>query len=542
MSATYGNLNIANAWEAIADQIGDLPAISTLETSTTWKEFERNSASLARTFYEKGLKRDSKVAFYCYNGPEYLEGQFAAFKLRAIPANVNYRYLDEELAYILNNSDAEAILFDSSLTERVDSVRAKCPKLKAFVRIGEGANEDWFMSYKDAISNDPLERFERSSDDLWFLYTGGTTGSPKAVMWSHSGLIGGMGETFRSLGEEIPETPHDAGDLAKRVTGSGKEIRQLCAAPLMHGTSSLTALSTHMHGGLVATLASKTFNAKELWETVEKFKITMLTIVGDAFARPMIDELERSVADSRSWDISSLRLVMSSGVMFSAPLKERLLNLHSCTILDALGSSEGTGMGKQVTSRKRKDTGTARFYLGKHTKVLREDGQEVEPGSKQIGKLALGYPLPVGYYKDHEKTEETFPTINGRRWSIPGDWASVEKDGSITLLGRGSECINTGGEKVFPEEVEEALKINPKIIDCNVVGLPDDRWGEAVAAVVEIKDGEIISELEIINDAKKRLAGYKVPKSIVFVEKLKRGPNGKSDYRWARKTAENAPI
>ncbi len=539
MSAKYGNLNIATAWEAITDQIGDLPAISTFETSRTWEEFEKNSASLARTLSEKGLKRDSKVAFYCYNGPEYLEGQFAAFKIRAIPANVNYRYLDEELAYILNNADAEAILFDSSLSERVESVRGKCPKLKAFVRIGEGSKEDWIINYKEAISNEPLNRVERSGDDLWFLYTGGTTGSPKAVMWSHSGLIGGMGETFRSLGEKIPENPREAGDIAKRITHSGKEIRQLCAAPLMHGTSSLTALSTHTHGGLVATLSSRTFNPAELWEMVEKCRITMLTIVGDAFARPMIDELETSIENSKSWDISSLRLVMSSGVMFSAPLKERLLNMHNCTILDALGSSEGTGMGKQVTSRKRKDTGTARFYLGEHTRVITEDGQELKPGSKQIGKLALGYPLPVGYYKDPEKTEKTFPTINGRRWSIPGDWASVEKDGSITLLGRGSECINTGGEKVFPEEVEEALKINPAVIDCNVVGLPDDRWGEAVTAVVEVRSGETISELEIINDAKKRLAGYKVPKSVVFVEKLKRGPNGKSDYRWARDRAEN---
>ena len=540
MSATYGNLNIATAWEAISDQIGDLTAIYSGENSESWEEFEKRSASLAKTFSEKGLKRDSKVAFYCYNGPEYLEGQFAAFKIRAIPANVNYRYLDEELAYILNNADAEALLFDSSLTERVDSVRSRCPKLKVFVRIGEGSSEDWITNYEDAVNNGPLPRIERSGDDLWFLYTGGTTGSPKAVMWSHAGLMGGMAETFRSLGEKVPENFEEAAEIAKRVTGEGKEIRQLCAAPLMHGTSSLTALGTHMHGGLVATLSSRTFDPKELWEMVEKCKITMLTIVGDAFARPMIDELEDSLKSDTVWDLSSLRLVMSSGVMFSAPLKERLLDLHSCTILDALGSSEGTGMGKQVTSRRKKDTGTARFFLGEHTRVLSEDGEEIEPGSEKIGKLALGYPLPVGYYKDPEKTELTFPTINGRRWSIPGDWATIEKDGSITLLGRGSECINTGGEKVFPEEVEEALKINSLVVDCNVVGLPDDRWGQAVTAVVEVKKGETLKEVELLNDVKERLAGYKVPKSVIFVEKLKRGPNGKSDYRWARETAESS--
>ncbi|MCH2408384.1 MAG: AMP-binding protein [Acidimicrobiales bacterium] len=540
MSATYGNLNIATAWEAISDQIGDLTAIYSGENSESWEEFEKRSASLAKTFSEKGLKRDSKVAFYCYNGPEYLEGQFAAFKIRAIPANVNYRYLDEELAYILNNADAEALLFDSSLTERVDSVRSRCPKLKVFLRVGEGPSEDWITNYEDAVNNDPLPRIERSGDDLWFLYTGGTTGSPKAVMWSHAGLMGGMAETFRSLGEKVPENFEEAAEIAKRVTGEGKEIRQLCAAPLMHGTSSLTALGTHMHGGLVATLSSRTFDPKELWEMVEKCKITMLTIVGDAFARPMIDELEDSLKSDTVWDLSSLRLVMSSGVMFSAPLKERLLDLHSCTILDALGSSEGTGMGKQVTSRRKKDTGTARFFLGEHTRVLSEDGEEIEPGSEKIGKLALGYPLPVGYYKDPEKTELTFPTINGRRWSIPGDWATIEKDGSITLLGRGSECINTGGEKVFPEEVEEALKINSLVVDCNVVGLPDDRWGQAVTAVVEVKKGETLKEVELLNDVKERLAGYKVPKSVIFVEKLKRGPNGKSDYRWARETAESS--
>ena len=539
MSTTYGNLNIATAWEAISDEIGDLTAISSSENSESWEEFEKRSASLAKTFSEKGLKRDSKVAFYCYNGSEYLEGQFAAFKIRAIPANVNYRYLDEELAYILNNADAEAVLFDSSLTERVDSVRSRCPKLKVFVRIGEGFSQDWITNYEDAVNNDPLPRIDRSGDDLWFLYTGGTTGSPKAVMWSHAGLMGGMTETFRSLGEKVPESFEEAAKVAKRVTGEGKEIRQLCAAPLMHGTSSLTALGTHMHGGLVATLSSRTFDPKELWEMVEKRRITMLTIVGDAFARPMIDELEASLESGNARDISSLRLVMSSGVMFSAPLKERLLDLHSCTILDALGSSEGTGMGKQVTSRRKKDTGTARFFLGEHTRVISEDGEEIEPGSEKTGKLALGYPLPVGYYKDPEKTESTFPTINGRRWSIPGDWASVEKDGSITLLGRGSECINTGGEKVFPEEVEEALKINPLVVDCNVVGLPDERWGQAVTAVVEVESGETLEAVELLNDVKERLAGYKVPKSVVFVEKLKRGPNGKSDYRWARETAQS---
>ena len=310
----------------------------------------------------------------------------------------------------------------------------------------------------------------------------------------------------------------------------------------MHGTSGLSSLATLTHGGMIATLGQGSFDPDELWTVVESEKITMVTIVGDAFARPMLDSLDRASSAGRSWDLSTLRLLLSSGVMFSAPVKAGLLAHHDCTIVDVLGSSEGTGMGSQVTSRELRDAGTARFSLGERARVFNDDGQDVVPGSGERGRLALGDPIPLGYYKDPEKTEETFPVIGGRRWSIPGDWATVETDGSITLLGRGSACINTGGEKVYPEEVEEAIKEHPGVADCNVVGLPDERWGQAVAAVVELNaaNGEAIDEEALNRYSRTVLAGYKVPKRILLVDLIRRGPNGKPDYRWAREVLEGS--
>jgi fatty-acyl-CoA synthase len=532
-----GDLNLATVWEAVADAIGDSPAIAFEGRRTSWKDFEDRAARLAGFLTEYGLGPDSKTALYCYNGAEYSEAQFGVLKLRAVPANVNYRYVGAELAYVLENADAEAVFFDHTLADRVAEVQGSCPALRVAVQVGGEEVPDWAVGYEEAISVERMPRLDRSSDDLWFLYTGGTTGEPKAVMWSHRELFAGMEETFRSLGEDVPATPSEAGRIASTVIKEGREIRQLCAAPLMHGTSGLTALATHSHGGLIASLVSRNFDPTELWDVVEAEKITMVAMVGDAFGRPMIEALDRAQAEGKSWDLSSLRLVLSSGVMFGAPLKQRLLDHHRCTIVDTLGSSEGTGMGKQITSRSRRDRGTARFLLGEHTRVFTDDGREVTAGSGERGRLALGRPLPVGYYKDPTKTAATFPTINGRRWSIPGDWATVEADGSVTLLGRGSECINTGGEKVYPEEVEEALKLNSAVSDCTVVGATDERWGQAVTAVVQLNEPGTVDGEALRADVRQRLAGYKVPKRVVFVDRIQRGPNGKSDYRWAREIA-----
>ena len=540
MSAAGPTLNIATAWEAVADTVGDQTAVTVGGVATSWSDYDHRAACLAETLRSHGLEAGSKVALYCFNGSQYPEAQFAAFKLRAVPANVNYRYLGDELAYVLENSDAEALFFDASLADRVDEVRGRFPELKALVQTGGDGAPPWAISYEEALSSPPMQRINRTGEDLWFLYTGGTTGMPKAVMWTHDSLFANMARTFASLGEEMPATPAEAAAIAGRIAQAGNRIRQLCAAPLMHGTSGLSSLGTLSHGGMIATLSPGSFDPDELWSVVESERITMLTIVGDAFARPMLDSLDRAAAEERLWDLSSLRLVLSSGVMFSAPVKAGILAHHDCTVVDVLGSSEGTGMGSQVTSRELKDAGTARFTLGDRARVFNDKGLDVVPGSGERGRLALGEPIPLGYYKDQIKTDETFPMIGGRRWSVPGDWATVEADGSITLLGRGSACINTGGEKVYPEEVEEALKEHPGVVDCNVVGVADERWGQAVVAVVELSGrdtaGGNIEELE--RHAREVLAGYKVPKRILVVDRIQRGPNGKPDYKWARELLE----
>ncbi len=540
MGEIDGRLNLASAWEAITDEVGDSTAVSVAGRHYSWTDFDDRAARLAGTMLEHGLGPDSKVALYLYNGNEYPEAQYAAFKVRGIPANVNYRYTGDELAYILENSDAEAIFFDHTLADRLEAVRDRCPMLRLAVQVGGGEVPDWALGYEEAVSADPMPRIDRSGSDLWFLYTGGTTGMPKAVMWDHTNLLGSMEATFRPFRLPVPSTPAEAAATARRVADAGKEIRQLCAAPLMHGTSGIPGLATLSHGGMLSTLSSRAFDADELWRIVELDRITMVTMVGDAFGRPMVESLDRASAEGRMPDLSSLRLLLSSGVMFSAATKEAMLDHHGCTIVDSLGSSEGTGMASQVMSRRRRDTATARFRLGEHTRVLTDEGIDVQPGSGERGQIALGWPLPLGYFKDPAKTEEAFPMVAGRRWSIPGDWATVEADGTITLLGRGSACINTGGEKVFPEEVEEALKELDAVVDCNVVGLDDDRWSQAVTAVVELTAPGAADADELRAGVRERLAGYKVPKRIVLVDRVERSPNGKTDYRWAKSVAEAA--
>ena len=540
MGEIDGRLNLASAWEAIADEVGDSTAVSVAGRHYSWTDFDDRAARLAGMMLEHGLGPDSKVALYLYNGNEYPEAQYAAFKVRGIPANVNYRYTGDELAYILENSDAEAIFFDHTLADRLEAVRDRCPMLRLAVQVGGGEVPDWALGYEEAVSADPMPRIDRSGSDLWFLYTGGTTGMPKAVMWDHTNLLGSMEATFRPFRLPVPSTPAEAAATARSVADAGKEIRQLCAAPLMHGTSGIPGLATLSHGGMLSTLSSRAFDADELWRIVELDRITMVTMVGDAFGRPMVESLDRASAEGRMPDLSSLRLLLSSGVMFSAATKEAMLDHHGCTIVDSLGSSEGTGMASQVMSRRRRDTATARFRLGEHTRVLTDEGIDVQPGSGERGRIALGWPLPLGYFKDPAKTEEAFPMVAGRRWSIPGDWATVEADGTITLLGRGSACINTGGEKVFPEEVEEALKELDAVVDCNVVGLDDDRWGQAVTAVVELTAPGAADADELRAGVRERLAGYKVPKRIVLVDRVERSPNGKTDYRWAKSVAEAA--
>jgi fatty-acyl-CoA synthase len=384
-----------------------------------------------------------------------------------------------------------------------------------------------------------MKPIDRSAEDLWLLYTGGTTGLPKGVMWPHRSLLGSSTATFAAIKRPVPTSIEGVIDAARSFHELGKALRVLPAAPLMHGTAALTSMAVLSSGGAVVTLASKSFDADEMCEAVQRHRVSQLTIVGDAFARPILEALERAESGGHPYDLSSLRVILSSGVMWSQPVKAALHRWCTATLADALGSSEGIGFASAIARRGERAT-TGQFRLGENARVIDEEGNDVVPGSATRGLLAVGGPIPVGYYKDPVKTAATFRTIDGRVWSIPGDFATVDADGTVQLLGRGSACINTAGEKVYPEEVEEVLKLHAGVVDANVLGVPDEKWGQAVVAVVSTASGAVPSEAELIAHVKEHLSGYKCPKRVVLVDVVQRGPNGKADYRWAADCVQEA--
>ncbi|MBC8188047.1 MAG: AMP-binding protein [Proteobacteria bacterium] len=533
-------INLATAWEAISDEIPDADALLCGETRRSWREYDDRAARVASVLAAAEIPIAANVGLALYNGTDYCEIQFACFKRRATPFNVNFRYTAKELHSLLEGADAQALFFDYSLVDSIAEIRDSLPKLRLLIQVGGDSTPDWASSLETLIAqSEPAPRIDRSSDDLWILFTGGTTGNPKGVMWPHGNLIQGMKATYRGLKQETPQTIPELVESVRDIKASGRVTRQLAAAPLMHGTSGIAALTTHLTGGAVITLEERSFSGRALFECVERHRATHLTIVGDAFSRPMLEALEAARDRDESYDLSSIFLILSSGVMWSAPIKERLIEFNPrMRLLDSLGSSEGMGFASKLESKGKAAT-TARFSLGEFTKVINDEGMEVGPGSGERGRLALGGPLPTGYYNDPEKSEETWPTLDGRRYSIPGDYATVEADGTITLLGRGSACINSGGEKIYPEEVEEALKLHASVADRNVVGVPDERWGQAITAVVQLSDSTI-EDKALIQSVRENLAAYKAPKHIVRVEAFERHANGKSNYRWATSTAIKA--
>jgi 3-oxocholest-4-en-26-oate---CoA ligase len=539
-AAMSETMNLASAWEAVADELGDEPALVHGDVVRTWREFDEVAARVAGHLTAAGLGPDSKVAFYLYNSNEYLEATFGAFKARCVPVNVNYRYLEAELHHLLENSDAEAVVVSAELVGRLDHVRADLPLIRTVLCVGASEAHpvpDWAVDWDDAVAAaTPMPRIDRSPEDLWFLYTGGTTGMPKGVMWPHRSLMGAAAPTFRAIRSDVPTDPAGFAAAARTFHRSGRAVRLLPAAPLMHGTSAISSIGVLCAGGCIVTLTARSLDAHELCRTVQDRRVTQLTIVGDAFATPVLGALEEAAEVGRPYDLSSLTMIISSGVIWSQPVKDALLEwVPEVLLADLLGSSEGVGFGNSVAKRGR-PASTASFRLGEHARVFTEDGVEVQAGSGVTGVLAVGGPIPVGYYKDPDKTAGTFRTFGGRVWSVPGDFATVEEDGTIRLLGRGSVCINTAGEKVFPEEVEEVLKLHPAVRDANVVGLPDEKWGQSVTGVVSLAEGREDSpglRAEIIAGTKEHLAGYKCPKRLVVVDAVRRGPNGKADYRWA---------
>ena len=530
-------LSYATLWEAIADKIGDEDAIVTGTNRRTWTEYENRASRLAKAFSEAGLGVGSKIGIYLWNGNEYLESQFAGMKIRGVPININYRYLDEELLYLLDNSDAEALVFHTSLSDRVARVKDRAKGVRLWIEVDDGGDSlPGAVAYEGVIAgHDPAPRITRDPTDLYMLYTGGTTGMPKGVMYETGGMLQSfIGILFPMLGLGLPEV-RDIPELVARITKEGRGVVSIPTCPLMHGTGMwLGAMLPHCAGARVVMLEGRSFDAKELLQKIAAERATQLVIVGDAFAKPILAALEESRDADSTVDLSSVQLMISSGVMWTREVKQALLEWHDFMLVDAMGSTEGS-MGTQITTRGNVGE-TAKFAMGPATKVFTEDGREVQPGSGESGMVAAGGAVPIGYYKDEEKSRATFREIDGVRYSFPGDWARVEADGTLTLLGRGSNCINTAGEKVYPEEVEEAVKAHEDVFDCLVVGVDDEKFGQRVTGVVSLHSGKSVSSDTLRAFTKTKLAGYKIPKQLFVVDHVERAPNGKADYKWARET------
>ncbi|MEX1105513.1 MAG: acyl-CoA synthetase [Ilumatobacteraceae bacterium] len=529
---TDTNWNLADIWEAVAARVPTRPAQIQGERVISWAEFERRADALAADFVAAGLTHQSKVACYLYNAPEYLETMFAAFKAAMAPVNTNYRYGPDEITYLFDNADAEAVVFHACFTDLVEQVRDGLPKVKRWYVVADetGTGPAWATSYEQVATSDATLgdlAWQRSGDDLLLLYTGGTTGMPKGVMWRQDDLFNVLGAGGSPITGVPPAT--DIADLVGRIDPAQPGPVMLVACPLMHGTGQFTAINNMGNGGAIVSLVNRKFSVHELFQTIQDRGVSSLVIVGQAFAGPMLDDLD---AEPGRFDLSSLMLVASSGVMWSRENKDGLLrHLPQVLLFDSFGSSEAVGMGGSVSAAGAAQE-TAKFALGPTCAVFGDDGQRVEPGSGEQGMVAVGGFIPLGYYKDEVKSAATFRTFEGRRWSVPGDFAEVNADGSLKLLGRGSVCINTGGEKVFPEEVEEALKKHPAVRDAVAVGLPDPRFGETICAVVEAEQGAQLPTLaDLAEHVKQHLAAYKAPRHLVVVDTIGRAPNGKVDYK-----------
>ena len=549
--------NLASIWETVADAVPDAPAVVQGERTVSWEAFDARADGVADWLVGIGarasdpthrerdvsgarLRSQDKVALYLHNGPEYLEACYAAFKAGLVPVNTNYRYADDELAYLWDNADAVAVVFHASLADHVERLRPRLPGVRGWLWVDDGpltgggpsVCPPWATPYEEAAaagSGRFQPRWGRGPDDLLMIYTGGTTGMPKGVMWRQDDLVRGIiGATSRRF-----RGPADYETLAQGLTRPGRV--GLPACPLMHGTGWFSALALLSTGGSVVLLEGRHFDAEELLDTYQRQRVYVSAIVGDALAKPMVAALD---GHPGRWELDDLQVLNSSGVMWSAPVKRRLLeHLPHLQLVDNFGSSEAMGMAQSVTTST-ETAQTASFKVSGRTRVIGDDDRDVVPGSGQVGRVAVRGHQPLGYYKDPEKSAQTFVVIDGDRYSIPGDYASVAADGTLELLGRGSVCINTGGEKVFPEEVEEVIKTHLGVADAVVVGIPHDRFGESVTAVVEpTGPSSAIDEAALIDHVKTHLASYKAPRRIVTIDSIGRAANGKVDYKRLRQHA-----
>ncbi len=533
------NLDFASVWEMISDIIPENDALISGTEVVSWKDYDLMSSKIATALTQAGLSASSKAGLYLNNSNEYLVGQNAIFKIGGVPINVNYRYVAEELIYLLDNSDSEAVFYHACYSSRIKEISSSLPNIKAWIEVADDTESNFSgaLKYEELLENcEPMQRIQRDPNTIYMLYTGGTTGMPKGVMYKQGEFLVFLFRTLKAMGYDVPE---DINNLEEQINEFKKDnsfIKSLIGCPLMHGTGMwLGAFLPLLLGGTAITSKNLGFDANQLWTQVEDTKTSNIVIVGDAFAKPMLDALDKANENGTPYDLSSVKVIISSGVMWSEEVKNGLLKHHDMQLMDTMGSTEG-GMGSSVSTRDNPPK-TAKFSINPGVIIIADDGEILEPGSEKIGLIGTSGLVPVGYYKDEKKSAETFKEVNGVRYSFPGDYAKLEPDGTITLLGRGSNCINSAGEKIYPEEVEEAIKRNDEVFDCLVVGVDDKRFGQKVVAVVSIEKKKQVSEVALVEATREFIAGYKLPKEVIFVDEVQRAPNGKANYKWAKSVA-----
>jgi acyl-CoA synthetase (AMP-forming)/AMP-acid ligase II len=539
-------LNIADLAEHAIDAVPDRVALICGDEQLTYAQLEEKANRLAHYLIDQGVKKDDKVGLYCRNRIEIVIAMLGIVKAGAILVNVNFRYVEGELRYLFDNSDMVALVHERRYADRVTNVLPETPNVKTVLVVNDDSagSDETFQRYGGVEFYSALEQGsperdfgERSADDIYLLYTGGTTGFPKGVMWRHEDIYRVLfGGTDFATGEPVA----DEYDLAKQAAANAPMIRYPIP-PMIHGaTQSATWMA--LFSGQTTVLAPE-FNADEVWRTCEKYKVNLLFFTGDAMARPLLDALVAAHDNGQEYDLSSLFLLASTAALFSTSIKEKFLELlPNRVITDSIGSSETGFGGTSIVAKGQSHTGGPRVTIDRTTVVLDEDGNEIKPGSGVRGLIAKRGHIPVGYFKDDVKTAQTFRVFNGVRYAIPGDYAEVEADGTVTMLGRGSQSINSGGEKIYPEEVEAALKGHPDVFDALVVGVPDDRYGQCVAAVVHRRPGTDPTLAELDTFVRQEIAGYKVPRKVWWVDEIHRTPAGKPDYRWAKDTTEVRPA
>src|SRR5215475_6657581 len=525
-------LNIADLFEHAADAVPERLAIACGDNQINYRELEARSNQLAHYLASHGVGHGDHVGVYGRNSIEFVEALLACYKLRAIPVNVNYRYVDAELRYLFTEAELMGLVYDRQFGDKVAALLPDFSELRAVLAIDDGSDIGLPAGATDfaaAVAGQSADRDfgERSADDIYMLYTGGTTGYPKGVLWRHE-------DVWRTLGGGIDFTTGerlaDEWEQIRRGTAGPTGMVRLATAPLIHGSAQWGTLPALFCGDMVVFVPQ--FDAHEVWRAVQRHKVNVLMIIGDAMARPLIEAYQQE-----EYDLSSVLAISSNAALFSPSVKEQYLELlPNVVITDAVGASETgfTGLGYVSAGNKKAEGPTV--APGPSTIVIDEDNQPVGPGG--IGRIARGGHIPLGYYKDPVKTAALFAEVNGVRYSVPGDWARVEEDGSFTLLGRGNTCVNTGGEKVFPEEVEGALKSFDGVFDALVIGVPDERLGQRVAALVQPRDGHDLDRAALEAHLRTKIAGYKLPRSVWRVDAISRTPAGKADYTWARGFAE----